>query len=75
MLLTHAGVQFEDKVITFAEWGGHKALMTNQQVPALEFKDGKKMGQSLAMLRFLGRKYGYYPEDAMKAFLADALCD
>merc|ERR1712086_305099 len=75
MLLTHAGVTYEDKVIPFAEWKDHKATMPNQQVPTLEFKDGKKMGQSLAMLRFLGRKYGYYPEDPMKAFLADALCD
>ena len=27
------------------------------------------------MLRFLGRKYGYYPTDAYTAYQADQLCD
>ena len=42
-------------------WGAVKHTMPNGQVPALETPEGKTLSQSQAILRFLGRKYGYYP--------------
>ena len=71
MLLNHAGVAFEDERIgaSYEEWGKYKPLMPGGQVPALEFsKTGKKMGQSRSMLRYLGRKFGYYPKDPLLAY-------
>ena len=63
MLLTHAGIPYTDNVIEFGSWKEVKLSMPNKQIPAIEFKDGDKVGQSHAILRFLGLKYGYYPED------------
>ena len=75
MLLSHAGVKFEDHRIQFNEWPGLKPTMPNQQVPCLELPDGKKMGQTRSILRFVGMKHGYYPTDPLLACQADSLCD
>ena len=40
MLLSHAGVPFEDKRYEFSEWPAAKPTMPNQQVPCLELPDG-----------------------------------
>ena len=45
------------------------------QLPLLKF-EGKEYIQSLAILRFLGRKYGYYPlEDIEKQYEVDVVMD
>ena len=41
--------------------------MPNGQMPALEI-DGELVGESNSLLRYLGAKYGYYPDDASQAF-------
>ena len=75
VLLNHAEVQFEDKRYNFDNWGAVKPTMPNQQIPCLELPGGKKMGQSMAILRFVGMKHGYYPTDLLEAHKADELCD
>ena len=67
MMLEQSGETWEDKVITFPEWGAIKPTMPNGQVPCLELEDGTKMGESLACLRFLAMKHGLYPEDPIEA--------
>ena len=77
MLLTHAAIPFTDHVIGWDEWKDQRKLMPGGQVPVLEFnKDGgQKVGQSHAILRFLGAKYGYYPSDSRTALTCDSwLC-
>ena len=49
--------------------------MPGGTVPCLEGKNGKRMGETLALLRFLGHKHGYYPEDPALAWECDALMD
>ena len=49
--------------------------MPNEQVPALELEDGTKIGQSNSLVRYLGKKYGYYPTDVDDAYKVDALVD
>ena len=49
--------------------------MPGGHVPALEPTDGTLIGESTALLRFLGRKHGYYPSDPALAYRADALTD
>jgi len=75
MLLTHANIAFEDKRITMEDWPNHKASMPNGQMPAIDLKDGTRMGQSNAILRMLGCKYGYYPADPLEAFKSDEISD
>ena len=75
LLLNHAKVDFENVMFGMEDWPNHKPNMPNGQVPCLETSDGKKMGQSVSIVRFLGAKYGYYPKDPMEAYETDALCD
>ena len=45
------------------------------QLPLLQF-EGKDYIQSLAIMRFLGRKYGYYPQDDIeKQYEIDSIMD
>ncbi len=64
LLLTLAKVDFEDVRYTKETWPEAKASGKFEfgQVPAVEI-DGVFYTQSHATLRFLGKKYGYYPED------------
>ena len=66
ILLTLAKVDFEDVRYTFAQWPEAKASGKFEfgQLPAVEI-DGVFYTQSAAVLRFLGKKYGFYPEDAL----------
>ena len=41
----------------------------------IEFKDGQKMAQSVAITRMLARQHGYYPVEPMEAFECDYLVD
>eukprot|EP01022_Parablepharisma_sp_SALTPOND_P028554 TRINITY_DN71137_c0_g1_i1.p2 TRINITY_DN71137_c0_g1~~TRINITY_DN71137_c0_g1_i1.p2 ORF type:complete len:410 (-),score=66.78 TRINITY_DN71137_c0_g1_i1:3485-4714(-) len=62
LLLHHAKVPFEDIRINFPDWPKYKETFEGKQVPVLEI-DGKKHGQSWAILEYLGAKYGYLPTD------------
>lgn len=75
LLLNHAGVQFTDKRFNMQEWRTNKKEMAGKKIPNLELDDGTKIGQSVAILRYLGKKYGYYPEDPLEAHKVDYLID
>lgn len=78
ILLAHAGVEYTDKRLERKEWGNMKQNMPNKKVPVLELDDGMqktKLGQSGSILRFLGKKHGYYPEDPLAAHKCDYLID
>ena len=49
--------------------------MPNGQVPCLELEDGRKMGQTPAIMRYLARIFGYIPESPEKGFEIDVLCE
>ena len=76
-MLATAGADWEDNAITIPEWKAmkHTCGFPNKQVPCLELEDGTKMGQSNAIIRFLGHKLGYYPSDPMQAYLVDQHMD
>jgi len=80
MLLTHAKIPFEDKRVTGQVWQDLKASgkCPNGQLPILEGKslNGLVMSQSIAILRFLGVKHGYYNSmDPVAAYKADSVID
>ena len=68
MMMSHAGIQYEDCRFGFDTWPSLKPTMVGGSVPNLEFEDGTKMGATNAMMRMVGAKYGYYPEDPMLAY-------
>lgn len=76
ILLTHAKVEFEDIRVTNEESAKMKAegKLEFGQLPVIE-KEGHFYPQTAAILRFLGKKFGYYPEDAKQAYYADSAVD
>jgi len=72
----YAGVPFEDVRIDPAEWGKLKPTSPSPfgQLPFLEV-DGKILGQSQAINRFLGRKHGLGGADDWEAAKIDELND
>ena len=75
MLLENQKVRYEIKYHSFDEWKMVKPSMPNGEVPVLELKDGTKMGESKAIMRYLGAQYGLYPSDPMQAYMIDSLLD
>ena len=77
MLLSHARVEYTDETISFEEFGKRKEAgeYPNGQLPVL-CHEGRVLNESIAILRFLGTIYGYYPqEDNLIAWDADATID
>ncbi|CDW77882.1 glutathione s-transferase [Stylonychia lemnae] len=76
MLLAHAKIEFEDVHYTPETLPAAKASGNLEfgQMPVLE-KDGKFYSQSQAILRFLGKELGYYPEDTYHGYLVDSTLD
>lgn len=78
LLLTHAGVSFEENPLTLAEWPNIKPTMPfhSKTLPAIEGKDGSMHGGATrATVRYLALKYGYYPENPMQAQECDMITD
>ena len=44
-------------------------------MPVLELADGTQITQSFAIARFVAKKFGYYPEDALLRARCDELLD
>ena len=70
--LAHAKADWVDERIPGEEFGARKAAgeFPNGQVPVL-VHDGKYYNESLAILRFIGRKFGSYPAEAEAAWEVD----
>ena len=78
MLLGHAKQPFENVYYTQETWPAFKATgkLDFNQLPALELPDGRLIVQSNSIVRYLGRLYGYYPEDdAYTAWRIDSTFD
>lgn len=77
-LLHHAEVEYEFVGHSFEKWGTIKAAGLQGEfggLPRLTI-DGAEFGQSMAQLRAMGSKYGYYdPTDWKTAYLCDVVID
>ena len=68
-----AGVDFEDRRISFQEFGQIRNELRFTCVPVLEV-DGAQITQSNAMLRYAGRLANLYPsDDVMQSFYCDEI--
>ena len=78
MLLHHAKVEFEDVRIEKEDWPKYKQDHIGQldwgQLPAL-YHDGKEINQSVSILKYVGRIYGYYPAGAYEEWRVDSFHD
>ena len=78
MALTHAKVDFEDIRLDKEKFTKLKesdpSLFEFNVMPVLE-DDGKKLSQSLAILRYVGNKYGYSGADVHQNYLIDSFFD
>ena len=74
MTFALSGTKYEDERISMEEWGARKADFPTGQLPHLLW-NGHSMSESLAILRFVGKKCGMYPEDAFEAWQCDQVID
>ena len=71
-LLAHAKAEYEN--VHVKDMAALKPSLEFGQLPMFEV-DGKHLVQSWAILRFLGRQHGYYPQDLDTAYLIDSTID
>lgn len=65
-----AGIQYEDRRLSFPEFGAACGEFRFGCVPVLEV-DGQQVTQSNAQARYAGKKAGMYPEDDLQALYCD----
>ena len=68
-----SGVDFEDDRISFAEWPKRKPSTLFGTVPVLHVEGKGELGQSNAILTYIGREYGMHPADNWEAAKHEAL--
>lgn len=76
MLLAHSKVKWIDEIIKGDEFYPRKLAgeFPNGQLPVL-VHNGRYYNESMAILRFLGKKFGYYPVNGDDAWYVDATVD
>ena len=75
-MLAHARAVYEDVRLSPEEFGKRKAAgdFVNGQVPVW-MQDGVQYNESLAILRFVGRQYGYYPPEYHDMWACDSITE
>jgi glutathione S-transferase len=73
MALYLAGVDFEDHRIKGENWTALKPETPFGGLPTLELEGKPALGQSIAILTYVGRTYGLHPTDAWDAALHEAV--
>ena len=78
-LLEHAKADYEYVQVAQADWPSRKANDTGGEfgfLPIVQIKNGPQQQQTVACLRSLGIKYGYYdPKDWAKCGVIDMICE
>jgi glutathione S-transferase len=69
-----AGIDFEDRRISFDDFLQTRETMRFNCAPVLHI-DEVEVTQSNAMLRYVGKRAGLYPEDALQALYCDEAMD
>ena len=74
MLLTKAGVEFEDVRLTQDSFKELKesGVLENGQVPMVELDDGTRLFQCDAILNYFAKMYGMFPQDPTLCYHGEA---
>eukprot|EP00039_Didymoeca_costata_P015182 m.254190 g.254190 ORF g.254190 m.254190 type:complete len:224 (+) comp16168_c0_seq6:102-773(+) len=75
LALTIAGINFSEESVTFPEWGAKKETTPWGSLPTIDLSNGTRLSQQRAILRFIGKHTGIYPEDPVLAARCDELMD
>ena len=70
----YGGIEFEDYRVPREEWPKAKPSAPWGTIPFLDVSEGR-IGQSAAILRYVGRKAGLYPKDDFDAARVDDIGD
>ena len=73
LAFTLAGVDFEDRRVTRDEWLALKPTSPFGGLPILEVEGHPPIGQSNAILTYIGRRYGLHPTDLAAAALHEGV--
>lgn len=68
------GIPFEDRRIVRKDWPAHRDSAPFQALPFLEV-DGKQLGESNTINRYVGKLAGLYPKDDWAAARVDEVMD
>ncbi|XP_069101468.1 glutathione S-transferase 1-like [Argopecten irradians] len=71
IILTEAGVPFEDIRINSEEWGALKESTPTHTLPIVETDEGLVLSQSAAIIRYLGKRFGMRSDDPMEEYRID----
>jgi len=74
LIFAQAGVNYEDSRVTHDSWPAMKSTIPLGQLPALQV-DGKVLGQSKAICRYLAKQFKLTGKDDWEAALVDAYVD
>ena len=69
-----AGIEFEDNRLTFAQFSEIRSGIRFNALPVFEI-DGTAVSQSNAILRYVGKLGGLYPDDDLQALCCDETLD
>ena len=79
MLLTHAGVKYEDKRLSLSDRSEFIRMKESGELPGGQvpvwIEDGRTMNQSGALAIFFAKKYGYYGKDPWAGYEDDWALD
>lgn len=75
LALTIGGVTFNDDHVVGGKWADMKMTTPFGKLPVLLLANGTQIGQQRAILRFVGRSTGLYPQDSLAAAMVDGVMD
>jgi glutathione S-transferase len=75
LALALSGQPWTDHRIPGKEWGAFKPQTPWGSMPSLELADGTHLGQTRALMRFVGKLSGLFPDDVRQAALVDGIMD
>ncbi|PIC47038.1 hypothetical protein B9Z55_006521 [Caenorhabditis nigoni] len=73
-ILEYAGKDYTEEVVTFEQWPALKNSTPFGQLPVLEV-DGKPLGQSYAIARYLAKEFGLAGKTDVEEAEVDAIAD
>ncbi|CAL2033547.1 unnamed protein product [Caenorhabditis brenneri] len=73
-IFAYAGKDYEEKSVTFEQWPALKNTTPFGQLPVLEV-DGKPLGQSYAIARYLAQEFGIAGKNDIEKAEVDAIAD
>ncbi|CAO4366015.1 unnamed protein product [Caenorhabditis nigoni] len=73
-ILEYAGKDYTEQVVTFEQWPALKNSTPFGQLPVLEV-DGKPLGQSYAIARYLAKEFGLAGKTDVEEAEVDAIAD